>query len=601
MSYRLMTFLLGALALGAIGHRFAAANNAQDSQTPAESAVAESAKASPAADHHRMGVAESRLMNQASSTEASARTGALAPASPDVAPRTAPLEDTIRRQLGHQVTGNGRTLRGSTGEIQPVRTSVSRKTSEANSAVGVSPQVATTPSFQPLGLGPSGVQSRAWDVSADGSVVVGVFWGPAGSFFQPPHAYRWTAGAFQDLGTLNPDAQEAEAYAVSDDGSRVVGWSRGVSGFQRPFLWTQAGGMQELINVPGSDAKATDISHDGNTIVGSYFVDAEGSWHAFLWSGGVVTDLGTLPGGRDSKAQAVCGLGSAVAGSAVDSSGIQRAFRWRNGALQNLGGLGKNPLAYAEDCSDNGNVIVGTSMDDKGNLLATRWDPNGLRNLGTLGGRSSESHASSADGGIVVGGAGLPFVNGISEFSAFRWSSTTGKIEQLSRVLENLGVNNVRFCHQVPCPAGTWFIQLALGVSPDGNVIVGDTVDPNGNSQAFRAVVASGAAGGGGSVGACPAGFTQLTLSVTTAPGAPAGSVSSKQNSSSGAPLRVASGQTGSACFQSNNKLLLQGDNLRIADWTGNPAISCKKGNLGQNQCEFTLAGTSQSVTATLR
>src|SRR5919198_690966 len=186
-------------------------------------------------------------------------------------------------------------------------------------------------SFQPLGLGPAGgVQSFAWDVSADGSVVVGTSWVQDGPFF-PPHAVRWVSGTVQDLGALNPNAHEAQALAVSDDGSRVVGWARGTSGFQRPFLWTAAGGMQELANVPGSDAIATDISRDGNVIGGQFYVDAEGSWHAFRWSGGVVTDLGFLPGGRDSKAQAVCGLGAAVAGSTVDSTGIQRAFRWQNG------------------------------------------------------------------------------------------------------------------------------------------------------------------------------------------------------------------------------------------------------------------------------
>lgn len=318
----------------------------------------------------------------------------------------------------------------------------------------VSLQLLTTPSFQPLGLGPGGVQSRAWDATADGSVVVGTFWAPNG-FFTPPHAYRWTAGAFQDLGTLNPSAQEAEAYGVSDDGSKIVGWSRGGSGFQRPFLWTAAGGMQELFNVPGSDAKATDISHDGSVIVGSFYVDAEGSWHAFQWSNGAVIDLGRLSGGRDSKAQAVCGAGSAAVGSTVDSTGIQRAFRWQGGTMQNLGGVGKNSLAYAEDCSNDGSVVVGTSMDDKGNLLATRWDPTGIRSLGTLGGDMSESHASSADGSIVVGGAGLPFVNGISEFSAFRWSSASGKIEQLSQVLQNLGV----MCNS----AIKSLVRLALG------------------------------------------------------------------------------------------------------------------------------------------
>ena len=343
-------------------------------------------------------------------------------------------------------------------------------------------------SFEPLGLGPNGVQSRAWDVSADGSVVVGTFWVQNGSFF-PPHAYRWTAGNFQDLGTLNPDAQEAEAYAVSDDGSKVVGWARGLSGFQRPFVWTAASGMQEISNVPGSDAKATDISRDGTTIVGSYYIDAEGSWHAFQWKAGIVTDLGFLPSGSDSKGQAVCALGGAAVGSTLDSAGIQKAFRWRNGTMQDLGGVGRNNLAYAENCSDNGNVVVGTSTDDKGNQLATRWDATRARSLGTLGGNSSEAHATSPDGAIVVGGAGLPFVNGISEYSAFRWTSSRN-IEQLSRVLQNLGVTTP-FCHQVPCPAGTWFLQFALGISSNGNVIVGDATDPNGNTQAFRAVLQS--------------------------------------------------------------------------------------------------------------
>jgi probable HAF family extracellular repeat protein len=269
--------------------------------------------------------------------------------------------------------------------------------------------------------------------------------------------------------------------------------------------------------------------------------------------------------------------------------------------MQNLGGVGKNNLAYAEDCSDDGSIVVGTSTDDKGNQLATRWSSTNILSLGTLGGPSSESHASSANGAIVVGGAGLPLVNGVSEYSAFRWTGATGKIEQLSRVLQNLGVNNVTFCHQIPCPAGTWFLQFALGISTDGSVIVGDAVDPNGNSQAFRAVVPTSSGGGGGGSSACAAGFTQVTLTVTTAPGAAAGSVSSKQNSSTGSLLTVSSGQTGSACFQSNNKLLLQGNNQRIADWSGTPSISCKNGNLGQNQCEFRLGTTSQSVTATLK
>ena len=364
--------------------------------------------------------------------------------------------------------------------------------------------LSTTASFQPMGQGPKGsggVWSRAWGVSAEGTVVGTYLALSADGVFLQTHAYRWTdKTGFQDLGTLNPPNQEAEAYAVSDDGSKVVGWSRGISGYQRPYRWTAAGGMQELSKVPGTDAYASGISNDGDVIVGAFYVDAEGSWHAFRWNGKNVTDLGFLKKGHDrmktgenSKGEAVCGLGTAVVGSTVDSSGIQTAFRWQKHKMQNLGGVGTNNLSYAEDCSDDGSVVVGTSMDDLGNLLATRWSSTQILSLGTLGGNMSESHGSSADGSIVVGGAGLPFVNGVSQFSAFRWSSASGT-EQLTKVLENLlGVDRVQFCHQVPCPPGTWFIDLALGVSSDGAMIVGTTWDPNlqapYNVEAFRAVV----------------------------------------------------------------------------------------------------------------
>jgi len=367
-----------------------------------------------------------------------------------------------------------------------------------------STSLTSTASFQPIGQGPKdsgSVFSRAWGVSLDGTVV-GTFLTPSAdgvSFLT--HAYRWTEEtSFQDLGTLNPSAQEAEAYAVSDDGSKVVGYARGLSGYQRPFLWTAASGMQELSKVPGSDAYASGISNDGSVIVGAFYVNGEG-WHAFRWNGKNVTDLGFLKTGHDkikkvgnSKGEGVCGLGSAVVGSTVNTSGVQTAFRWdKKLRMQNLVGVGTNSISYAEDCSDDGSVVVGTSTDDVGDLLATRWSPTQVLSLGTLGGNMSESHGSSADGSIVVGGAGLPFVDGVSQFSAFRWSSTTG-MEQLSKVLENLlGVDKVQFCHQLPCAPGTWFIDLALSVSSDGAMIVGTTWDPNLpapiNVEAFRAVV----------------------------------------------------------------------------------------------------------------
>src|SRR5262249_3691164 len=115
-----------------------------------------------------------------------------------------------------------------------------------------------------------------------GSVVVGTY-GAADPTGVPQLTLRSEAGTVQDLWALNPNAREAEALAVSDDGSKVVGWSTGTGGFQRPFLWTATGGMQELSDIPCCEAKANGISPDGSVIVGYYLPAADG-YHGFRWS-----------------------------------------------------------------------------------------------------------------------------------------------------------------------------------------------------------------------------------------------------------------------------------------------------------------------------
>jgi probable HAF family extracellular repeat protein len=98
--------------------------------------------------------------------------------------------------------------------------------------------------------------SRAFGVSADGSVVVGESDSPSGQ--RDP--FVWTAvGGFQDLGFLG------SAYAVTADGSVVVGHAN----YRSAFLWTQSGGMQDLGALPGfTDAEATGVSDDGQVVVG---------------------------------------------------------------------------------------------------------------------------------------------------------------------------------------------------------------------------------------------------------------------------------------------------------------------------------------------
>lgn len=128
--------------------------------------------------------------------------------------------------------------------------------------------------LQSLGA-PQGFETSALDVNADASVVVG-----SASYAGIPTAFRWTqSGGFQLLGTL-PAHSNSVGYGVNDDGSVVVGLSRGDgTSINRAFRWTQAGGMQDLGTLDGWQySSAYAVSANGSIVVGA------SSAGAFLWT-----------------------------------------------------------------------------------------------------------------------------------------------------------------------------------------------------------------------------------------------------------------------------------------------------------------------------
>ncbi|MGC9093780.1 MAG: T9SS type A sorting domain-containing protein, partial [Bacteroidota bacterium] len=98
-------------------------------------------------------------------------------------------------------------------------------------------------------------------------------------------AFKWTASSgMQDLGTP-AGVDNSEAYDVTNDGSVIVGWSQG-----RAVLWTSLGGWQLLDSIcsrqltDGSFLQsARAVSPDGRYIVGAgtHYV-GDGRGEAFL-------------------------------------------------------------------------------------------------------------------------------------------------------------------------------------------------------------------------------------------------------------------------------------------------------------------------------
>jgi uncharacterized membrane protein len=181
----------------------------------------------------------------------------------------------------------------------------------------------------------------------------------------------------------------------------------------------------------------------------------------------------------------VCGNRKPVFGTTRSVGG--RALRWTT-VVEELPPLADGAPSSARDCTNDAAAVVGFSGNKKGDP-PVRWDARGARSLGTLGSGSGSAEAISANGAVVVGSSGLRFINGVSETAAFRWTAATRKIAQLSQVLEDGGVSTP-FCHHPSsCAPGAWYLRFATGISANGSAIVGTADNPDGNFEAFRAIV----------------------------------------------------------------------------------------------------------------
>ena len=113
----------------------------------------------------------------------------------------------------------------------------------------------------------------------------------------------------------------SSATGINDTGE-ITGASNTATAIL-PFLWTEKGGLQRLPVLPGDTCgQAVAINKHGD--VAAYSSGSNGA-RAFLWSrkGGGVRDLGTLPGGKYSRAHdlndsdEVAGISGSLAGDLI--------------------------------------------------------------------------------------------------------------------------------------------------------------------------------------------------------------------------------------------------------------------------------------------
>jgi len=203
------------------------------------------------------------------------------------------------------------------------------------------------------------------------------------------HAFRWNSGDLTDLGVLS-GVNWTHGNAIN-----ARGWVTGTStngeidplnpcGFQplcpqfHAALWNGV----EIIDLGTLGGLVSDASYvnDGGQVVGSSTINATpdpfsflgAQTHAFIWKNGVMRDLGTL-GGPDSLASPGCNnqhSNRVAGGSLTDpipipnpSTGFPttHAFLWENGRMTDIPTLG-GTFAGAQCANNQGQVIGGSNL-----------------------------------------------------------------------------------------------------------------------------------------------------------------------------------------------------------------------------------------------
>lgn len=222
-----------------------------------------------------------------------------------------------------------------------------------------------------------GITSVAYGINDAGQVVGGAE-NLAG--YQRPFSYA--GGTMSDLGTLG--GTSGYAAAINNDG-QIVGVAGTASAGPRAFLYA-GGTMQDLGTLPSSGefySNANAINDKGKIAGGSSageFTPPEPPYHAFVrCCDGTLTDLGTF-GGQYSEAFGINELGEVVGVASTATLMIDHAFLYSHGVMHDLGTLPGDGYAEAFDIN-NLSQVVGRSF---GSGLGFLYEEGAMVALDTL-------------------------------------------------------------------------------------------------------------------------------------------------------------------------------------------------------------------------
>ncbi len=310
---------------------------------------------------------------------------------------------------------------------------------------------AATAGYSITDLGSLGNGAKGYGINANGQVTGGSYTsqavqvqcpprqygGQKKCYVHPEHAFLWSNGSMNDLGTVGGLSSEGLAVNLSGE---VAGWSDTKNGAQDAFVTSKSkmidlGAIGPLV---GWESSATGINDFGEVVGWWGFNPGD---HAFLYSNGTVTtlpDLSSYSGGESAAA----GINNnhEIVGVSDDVNGNNHAVLWQNGQITDLGTLG-GATSHANAINNNG-VIVGISDTSTTSIGADYF---------------LDSNGAMTDLTSATNGANPTSINGSTEFV------TSAAFVYSNGVLQNL--NNL-----IPAGSGYTLIE-ATAINDNGQIV----------------------------------------------------------------------------------------------------------------------------------
>jgi probable HAF family extracellular repeat protein len=229
-----------------------------------------------------------------------------------------------------------------------------------------------------------------------------------------------------DLGTLGGSV--SFPYGINASGE-VTGYSFLSSGSNYHAFLYNGSTMEDLGTLPNASYSVGYGVNASGEVAGESYYTSGVSTHAFLYDGSIMKDLGTLSGGVSSYGYAINSSGEVAGYSYINGYSGLHAFLYNGSTMEDLGTLG-GTISEAFGINDSGETTGYSYTSGNGVYHAFISVPSGsgnvLQDIGTLGGADSQGYAINAGGDV----AGLADTS-TGDIHAFLYDDSTGIMTDL--------------------------------------------------------------------------------------------------------------------------------------------------------------------------